>query len=54
VGASQIVFGSDWPMIESIGRQVQGLQKCRFSAAELTGIHRGNAEQHLFPRLRKA
>ena len=36
VGASQIVFGSDWPMIESPARQIQGLQKCGFSAAELT------------------
>ena len=54
VGASQIVFGSDWPMIESPGRQIQGLQKCRLSAAELTGVHRGNVEQHLIPRLRNA
>jgi len=54
VGASQIVFGSDWPMIESPGRQIQGLQKCRFSASELTGVHRGNVEQHLIPRLRNA
>ena len=57
VGASQIVFGSDWPMIPSkdlagVGlRQLQGLQTCGFSAAELGGIHRGNAER-LVPRLK--
>jgi predicted TIM-barrel fold metal-dependent hydrolase len=50
VGASQIVFGTDWPVIESPLRQLQGLQTCGFSAAELKGIHRGNAER-LFPRL---
>jgi predicted TIM-barrel fold metal-dependent hydrolase len=50
-GASQIVFGSDAPMIESPGRQLAGLQKCGFSAAELGGIHRGNAAERLFPRL---
>jgi predicted TIM-barrel fold metal-dependent hydrolase len=50
VGASQIVFGSDSPIIESPGRQLQGLQTCGFNAQELVGIHRGNA-QRLFPRL---
>jgi predicted TIM-barrel fold metal-dependent hydrolase len=50
VGSSQIVFGSDWPFIESPGRQIQGLQKCRFNAAELAGIHRGTAER-LLPRM---
>jgi predicted TIM-barrel fold metal-dependent hydrolase len=57
VGASQMVFGSDWPMIPSkdlggVGRrQLQGLQTCGFSAAELAGIQRGNAER-LLPRLK--
>jgi predicted TIM-barrel fold metal-dependent hydrolase len=51
LGTSQnIVYGSDWPMIESPLRQLQGLQTCGFSAAELRGIHRGNAER-LLPRL---
>ena len=51
LGTSQnIVYGSDWPMIESPARQIQGLQKSGFSAAELRGIHRGNAER-LLPRL---
>lgn len=49
-GASQIVFGSDWPIIESVGRQLQGLQTCGFNAQELAGIHRENAVR-LFPRL---
>ena len=50
VGASQIVFGTDYPIIESPARQLKGLQTCGFSAKELAGIHRGNAER-LFPRL---
>jgi predicted TIM-barrel fold metal-dependent hydrolase len=50
-GASQILFGSDAPMIESPGRQLQGLAKCGFSASELSGIQRENAAARLFPRL---
>ena len=53
VGSSQIVFGSDAidpNVVNQMGKHVQGLQKCGFSAAELAGIHRGNAER-LFPRL---
>ena len=58
VGASQIVFGSDWPMIPTndfagvMGKQVQALHKCGFSEAkEVAGIHRGNAERFI-PRLK--
>ena len=42
VGASQIVFGTDYPFV-SAAKHLQGLQKCGFSAAELHGIHRENA-----------
>jgi predicted TIM-barrel fold metal-dependent hydrolase len=50
-GSSQIVFGSDWPFVDTAIRQLQGLQKCGFSAQELAGIHRGNAAERLLPRL---
>jgi predicted TIM-barrel fold metal-dependent hydrolase len=49
-GTSQMVFGSDYPIIQSPERQLQGLQKCGLSPQEIAGIHRGNAER-LFPRL---
>ena len=42
VGASQIVFGTDYPFV-SAAKHLQGLQKCGFSADELRGIHRENA-----------
>ena len=55
VGASQIVFGSDYQMTalgtEMPGKQIPALQKCGFTASELAGIHRGNAETRLLPRL---
>ena len=41
-GASQIVFGTDYPF-GSAAKHLQGLQKCGFTAAELEGIHRENA-----------
>jgi len=41
-GASQIVFGTDFPF-GSAARHLQGLQKCGFNAAELRAIHRENA-----------
>jgi 6-methylsalicylate decarboxylase len=53
VGASQIVFGSDAidpAAVNQMAKHIRGLQKCGFSAAELAGIYRGNAEP-LFPRL---
>lgn len=49
-GASQIVFGTDWPIIETPARQLQGLQTSGFNAQELAGIHNVNAKR-LFPRL---
>jgi 6-methylsalicylate decarboxylase len=42
VGASQIVFGTDYPFV-SAAKHLQGLQKCGFSVEELRGIHRENA-----------
>ena len=56
VGSSQIVFGSDWPLIPTndkagvMLKQIRGLQKCGFSGNELGGIHRANAERFV-PRL---
>jgi predicted TIM-barrel fold metal-dependent hydrolase len=41
-GASQIVFGTDYPFV-SAAKHLQGLDKCGFSAAELRGIHREKA-----------
>ncbi|MBI4464744.1 MAG: amidohydrolase [Acidobacteria bacterium] len=40
-GASQIVFGADFPW-GAVEKLIQGLQKCGFSAAELRGIDREN------------
>jgi predicted TIM-barrel fold metal-dependent hydrolase len=45
-GASQIVFGADFPF-SKIADHVQGLQKCGFSAAELRGIDRENGLRFL-------
>lgn len=42
VGASQIVFGTDYPF-GSAAKHLQGLDKCGFSGGELAGIHRDNA-----------
>ena len=42
VGASQIVFGADFPYT-TIVNHVEGLQTCGFTAEELRGIDRNNA-----------
>jgi 6-methylsalicylate decarboxylase len=42
VGASQIVFGADYPY-STIVNHVEGLQTCGFSGEELHGIDRNNA-----------
>ncbi len=42
VGASQIVFGTDYPF-NTAGRHLIGLSKCGFSAEELRAIQRDNA-----------
>src|SRR5208283_1758432 len=41
-GASQIVFGTDYPFVTA-ARTLSGLDKCGFSASELQGIYRGTA-----------
>ena len=46
VGASQIVFGADFPY-STIVNHVRGLQKCGFSEQELRGIDRENAFRFL-------
>ena len=46
VGASQIVFGTDYPFVTA-ARTLQGLSKCGFSATELQGIYRGTASKLL-------
>ena len=43
VGASPIVFGVDYPFGAGPAKQLQGRQKCGFSADELEGIYRQNA-----------
>jgi len=43
VGASQIVFGDDYPFGAGPAKHFQGLQKCGFSADELQGIYRQDA-----------
>jgi 6-methylsalicylate decarboxylase len=48
-GASQIVFGTDYPF-GSAAKHLQGLEKCGFSAAELAGIRRENAAR-LLPKV---
>jgi predicted TIM-barrel fold metal-dependent hydrolase len=40
VGASQILFGTDYPFGIDAAKHVQALQKCGFSAEELRGIYR--------------
>ena len=52
VGASQIVFGSDFPFVSPLDG-VQGLQRSGLSAAELQGVFAGNALR-IFPRWKKA
>ena len=53
VGASQIVFGSDYPFgTAGMAKHIRGLQKCGFSADELRAVHRGNAGR-LFPGLKE-
>jgi 6-methylsalicylate decarboxylase len=48
-GASQILFGTDYPFGGDAAKHQQGLEKCGFSAEELRGIHRENALK-LLPR----
>ena len=45
VGASQIVYGTDYPFGGANGPAniVRNLQRCGFSATELAGIERENA-----------
>ena len=45
-GASQIVFGTDYPFVTA-ARTLSGLVKCGFSASELQGIYRGTAAKLL-------
>ena len=45
-GASQIVFGTDYPFA-SVASHLKGLQKCGFTPAELQGIYRNNAAKFL-------
>ncbi len=55
-GTSQLVFGSDWPMIQTTdkanagSRQLKGLEKCHLNTTELAAIRGGNAGR-LFPRI---
>jgi predicted TIM-barrel fold metal-dependent hydrolase len=46
VGASQILFGTDYPFVTA-ARTLSGLVKCGFSASELQGIYRGTAAKLL-------
>ena len=48
VGASQIVFGSDYPY-STIADHANALRKCGFTEAELRGIDHGNAVR-ILPR----
>ena len=52
VGASQIVFGTDYPF-GSAAKHLAGLEKCGFTAAELRGIYRENAGR-LLPKFQGA
>jgi len=45
-GASQIVFGTDYPFATT-KQHLTGLRQCGFNAAELQGIYRGNAAKFL-------
>jgi predicted TIM-barrel fold metal-dependent hydrolase len=49
VGASQIVFGADYPY-STILDHVEGLRECGFTAQELAGIDRNNALRILSQR----
>lgn len=53
VPMSQIMLGTDFPMVDDMDITLRGLTAYGFSAADLRSIHRANAEQ-LFPRLRTA
>jgi predicted TIM-barrel fold metal-dependent hydrolase len=48
-GASQILFGTDYPFGGDAVKHRQGLEKCGLAPAELTGIYRGNAAR-LMPK----
>jgi predicted TIM-barrel fold metal-dependent hydrolase len=48
-GASQIVFGTDYPFGATAAKHVQGLRECGLSAEELQAIYTSNALR-LFPR----
>ncbi|MEQ1948635.1 MAG: amidohydrolase family protein [Bryobacteraceae bacterium] len=50
VSSSQIVFGTDFPFVTA-AKTLAGLDKCGFSPAELTGIHRETALK-LVPRFK--
>jgi len=53
VGASQIVYGDDYPFgaEDAASRHLHGLKHCGFSEPELQGIYRENAF-NLFPRFK--
>jgi 6-methylsalicylate decarboxylase len=48
-GASQILFGTDYPFGATAAKHVQGLRECGLSAEELQAIYTGNALR-LFPK----
>jgi predicted TIM-barrel fold metal-dependent hydrolase len=48
-GASQIVFGTDYPFGATAAKHVQGLRECGLSAEELQAVYTGNALR-LFPK----
>jgi 6-methylsalicylate decarboxylase len=48
-GASQIVFGTDYPFGATAAKHVQGLRECGLSAEELQAIYTSNALR-LFPK----
>ncbi len=50
-GASQIVFGTDYPFGATAAKHVQGLRDCGFNADELANVQMGNALR-LFPRFK--
>jgi len=48
-GASQIVFGTDYPFGATAAKHVQGLRECGLSAEELQAVYTSNALR-LFPK----
>jgi 6-methylsalicylate decarboxylase len=50
-GASQIVFGTDYPFGATAAKHVQGLRECGLSAEELQAVYTSNALR-LFPKYR--